>query len=49
MIAGCAEGGAGNVGEQGLGDEDAKREVGGDNLSSVHLKYEQLVPFSCLL
>jgi hypothetical protein len=47
-VAGCADGGADNVGEP-RGDDEAKRDVGGDSLSSAHLKYEQLVPFSCFL
>jgi hypothetical protein len=36
------------VGEDG-GDEEANREVGGDNLESTHAKKEQWVPLSCLL
>ena len=45
-VADCADGAADrdDVGEQ-RGDEEAKRDVGGDILSSAHLKYEQLVPF----
>ena len=47
-LAGCANGADDDVGEQ-RGDEEAKHDVGGDNLSSAHLKYEQLVPFPCFL
>jgi hypothetical protein len=47
-VAGCADVGADRVGEEG-GDEEANRDVGGDSLSSAHLKNEQLVPLLCFL
>jgi hypothetical protein len=45
---GCTDGGMERAGEDG-GDEEAKREEGGDNLASTHAKKEQLVPLLCLL
>lgn len=47
-MVGCADGGMERMGEDG-GDDEANREVGGDNLASTHAKKEQWVPLSCFL
>jgi hypothetical protein len=47
-MVGCAVGGTERVGEDG-GNDEANREVGGDNLESTHAKKEQWVPLSCFL
>lgn len=47
VVVGCAEGGV--TGREDGGDDEAKRDAGGDNVGSTHAKKLQGVPSVCFL